>query len=226
MVRLPKLFADADETEESGAETEPAATASQAGTPAAIPVRSPLTPTVRSTGTGSAGDMALQLQEIRDAMEQIYSSVKAINERETSQEKVFNALYSELHDYKNDFIYEHLKPMVRPLLFLYDSLEQFDQEITPFERPTQEERRNAVAPSLVRQNISYFKEQLVEALRICEVTIMEPPAGEFDPKLHKVIEVVAVEPDQDKKIQRVIRNGWYLNSQLLRPAEVVIGRRK
>lgn len=217
MVRLPKLFAETtDETEDSSS----GASASTTSNASAAPSRFGL------GASRPAQDMNDQLSEIRGAMELIYGEIKQVNERESTQEKVFNTLYSELNDYKNDFIYERLKPVVRPLLFLYDSLEQFDEEVSSFERPSQEERRAGMSPSLVRQNVSYFKEQLVEALRICEVTLMDKPEGEFDPKLHKAVEILPVEADQDRKIQKVIRNGWYLNNILLRPAEVVIGRKK
>ena len=167
-----------------------------------------------------------ELQQMRGGMETIYRIITEINQREAAQEKVFNTLHSELRDYKNDFIYEHLKPVVRPLLFLFDSLEQFNAEISLQERPSSEERRSGVSPRLVRENILYFREQLVEALRICEVTIMETPEGQLNPKLHKAIETVPVPEEEDGIIIRVVRSGWYLNTQLLRPAEVVVGRKQ
>ncbi len=148
-----------------------------------------------------------------------------MSDHEKTHEKVFDTLHAELSSYKNDFIYEHLKPVVRPLLFLFDSLEQFEEEITRLEPPAQEERRQEFSPRLVRENLHYFREQLVEALRICEVTQMDKPEGAFNPKLHKAVEVVPVAADQDNTVQRVVRSGWYLNGQLLRPAEVVVGRK-
>ena len=164
--------------------------------------------------------------QVQEDLHRMYRLVEEISERESAQEKVFNTLHAELRDYKNDFIYEHLKPVVRPLLFLYDSLEQFDAEIALYERPTNGERRQSgLSPQLVRENISFFRDQLVEALRICEVTPMETPKGTFNPKLHKVIDVVPVEPAQDGMIQRVVRSGWYLNGALLRSAEVIVGKK-
>lgn len=166
-----------------------------------------------------------EFQQMQSDMERMYRLVQTVSERESAQEKIFNTLHAELRDYKNDFIYEHLKPVVRPLLFLYDSLEQFDAEIALYERPNSGERRQSgLSPSLVRENISFFRDQLVEALRICEVTPMETPKGAFNPRLHKVIDVVPVDAKQDGLIQRVVRGGWYLNGQLLRSAEVIVGK--
>jgi molecular chaperone GrpE (heat shock protein) len=167
-----------------------------------------------------------EFQEMQSDMQRMYNLVEEVSARETAQEKVFNTLHAELREYKNDFIYEHLKPVVRPLLFLYDSLEQFDAEIALYERPSNGERRQVgLSPQLVRENISFFRDQLVEALRICEVTPMDTPRGAFNPRLHKVIDVVPVEAKRDGMIQRVVRGGWYLNNQLLRSAEVIVGKK-
>lgn len=167
-----------------------------------------------------------EIQQMHGEMQRMQRLVEEVSERESAQEKIFNTLHMELRDYKNDFIYEHLKPIVRPLLFLYDSLEQFDVEIALYERPqTNERRQGGLSPKVVRENISYFRDQLVEALRICEVTPMETPRGVFNPRLHKVIDVVPVDEKQDGYIQRVVRSGWYLNGQLLRSAEVIVGKK-
>lgn len=166
-----------------------------------------------------------RLAKMQNEMLRMSRLVESINERESSQEKVFNTLHSELRDYKNDFIYEHLKPIVRPLLFLYDSMEQFDHEVAEADKHHPSAEARTMPPKLVRQNIQYFKDQLVEALRICEVTPMETPRGQFNPKLHKVIDVVPVKAEQDGTIQRVIRSGWYINQQVLRSAEVIVGKK-
>ena len=79
---------------------------------------------------------------------------------------------------------------------------------------------------VVRQNTVYFREQLVEALRICEVTPMDDPRGVFNPRFHKAVEVTPVEAKRTGQVLRVIRSGWFLNGHLLRPAEVEVGKTK
>ena len=135
-------------------------------------------------------------------------------------------MHSELADYKNDFLYEHLKPVVRPLLFLFDSLEQFDAEVAIAERQMGDERRQTISPAVVRENVRYFRDQLIEALRVCEVVIMDTPRGQFDAKFQKAIDIVPVSAEENNTIQRVVRSGWFLNGQLLRPAEVVVGKHR
>lgn len=187
---------------------------------------SPLAPSSLSQAMADASALLTQMQAMQEQMQRMHEVVVEINDRENAHEKVFNTLHAELREYKTDFIYEHFKPVVRPLLFLYDSLEQFDAEIALYERPDTGERRQVgLSPQLVRDNIAFFRDQLAESLRICEVTPMETPTGEFNPKLHKVIDVVPADEEQDGIIQRVVRSGWYLNAQLLRPAEVIVGKK-
>jgi molecular chaperone GrpE (heat shock protein) len=236
--RLPKLFAEADESSLEGESEEFDAMNPQPPTSAPTGASSPASALRYSNGPsqepsmeGSSADeileyvagMAQELLSLREKLSGIAEQVGEMNARESTQEKVFDTLHAELSDYKKDFIYEHLKPVVRPLLFLYDSLEQFDYEISQYERPQSEERRG-LSPRLVRDNVVFFRDQLVEALQVCEVTIMETPTGVFNPKTQKAVGVETVDSALDNHIVRVVRSGWFLNGQLLRPAEIVVGR--
>jgi molecular chaperone GrpE (heat shock protein) len=182
-----------------------------------------------SPTTGPAPDteaLLAEMEQMREGMEEMYRVMQEIQTRGDAQDKVFNTLHSELQDYKNDFIYEHLKPVVRPLLFLFDHMEQYENELASqvnHSEPTTNERR-LLSPDLMRDNISFFRDQLVEALRICEVTPMAKPSGVYDARLHKVIESVPCDAEGHQVIQRVVRSGWYLNGRVFRPAEVVVGR--
>jgi len=174
---------------------------------------------------GGQEDVAGQLAAMQEVLSGLSEQVAQVNERETSLERVFDALHSELADYKNDFLYEHLKPVVRPLLFLFDSLEQFDGEVAMAqESMTGPSQGEILSPPEVRKNIRYFRDQLIEALQTCEVTIMDAPSGTFNAKLQKAVDVMPVPEDQDNQIVRVVRSGWFLNGQLLRPADVVVGK--
>ncbi len=173
----------------------------------------------------SVDDLPGQLLMMQEMLEAVSVQITQVNERETSLERVFDALHSELADYKNDFLYEHLKPVVRPLLFLFDSMEQFDGEVAMAEATmTSASKGEVLSPPVVRENVRFFRDQLIEALRTCEVTIMDTPRGAFNAKFHKAVDVMAVAPNEDGQILRVVRSGWFLNGQLLRPADVVVGK--
>lgn len=224
--RLPKFFTQAaGSAPEEGRAVAPASNAPSSSIEAQVQPTLPETPAATPVASES-GVATAELAELRDEIERLTEQITQVNERESSLERVFDTLHAELSDYKNDFLYEHLKPVVRPLLFLFDSIEQFDSEISM----TQSANANptatpgTLAASVVRENVEYFRDQLVEALQVCEVTIMEAPRGAFNAKFHKAVDVIPVEREKDGTIVRVVRSGWFLNGQLLRPAEVVVGK--
>lgn len=213
--RLPKFFTQ-------GAEAAAEATLLEIGEARNTNGNGNAPPPVK---VAAPGDVAAQIAAMTEMLGGLSGQIAQVNERETSLERVFDALHSELADYKNDFLYEHLKPVVRPLLFLFDSLEQFDGEVAMAEATlTSETRGELLSPPIVRENIRYFRDQLIEALRTCEVTIMDAPRGSFNAKFQKTVDIMPVPQAEDNQILRVVRSGWFLNGQLLRPAEVVVGK--
>lgn len=187
---------------------------------------SPLTEAVTRDATTLAAaapaPSEAELQELRETVSEIHRVLSDFAERGSAQEKVFDTLHSELQDYKNDFIYEHLKPVLWPLLFLFDSLEQYAREIVARAAST---GGHQVDAKEVLDHLKFFRGQLVESLRICEVTPMKQPSGAIDVKCHKGIGVEAVQnPTDDNTVRRVVRTGWFLNGKVLRHAEVIIGK--
>lgn len=236
--RLPKVFSEPVRSKENNTEatietkttlallgTDQPAQANQPGmpNPQSAPGAGPITPTILSQQiTSQTGQIMDEVSSLRADIELLQHAFVELTDREANQEKVFNVLHNELREYKNDFIYEHLKPVIRPLLFLFDSMEQFETELQPFTQATP--NSEPFPAKMAEENTRFFMDQLIEALRVCEVTLMDRPEGQFDPKLHKAVDVVAVAPELDNTIQRVVRAGWYLRGHLFRPAEVIVGR--
>ncbi len=139
--------------------------------------------------------MGQNIVSLREQVTEMKSELNTINNRGSDTQHVFDALHAELNDYKRDFIYEHMKPLLRPLLFLFDSIDSFDKEIERYESAQGEQNLppDALRATKVRHNIAFLREQLVEALQVCEVEPMSLPTGVFDPKTQKAIESVPVE---------------------------------
>jgi molecular chaperone GrpE len=73
-----------------------------------------------------------------------------------------------------------------------------------------------------RSNLEITFNQLLNTL---EVTSIAPSAGErFNDELHTAIETTPNDFLQDKSIVSLVRKGYMLNGELIRPAEVVISR--
>ena len=170
--------------------------------------------------------MGQNLLHLRDELSETRSELAALTHRDSDSKRVFDALHAELGDYKRDFIYEHMKPLLRPLLFLFDSLQGFDEEMALYEvaQTDQTLAPDALKATKVRQNITFLRDQLIEALQVCDVEPMPIPHGAFDAKTQKAVDTLEVAPELEGQIQKVVRTGWTMHGQPFRPTEVVIGR--
>lgn len=170
--------------------------------------------------------MGQNIAVLREQMEAMRGDIGQINGRGADSARVFEVLHAELGDYKRDFIFAHIKPLLRPLLFLSDSLDVFDGEMKLYEdaQSAQTLAPDALRGAKVRQNIAFLRDQLIEALGVCEVEPMPIPHGKFDAHFQKAVQTAPVAQEFDGTIVRVIRLGWTLNGQILRPAEVVVGK--
>lgn len=157
--------------------------------------------------------------EVMQNLAELRDLVLALQENQLSRDHAFDLLYEELSGYKNDFYLERLKPTLRALLFLLDSIDGFDREIDGYE-----ERGAELTGELVKANLLHFRDQMTDVLTLCEVTPIEPANDQFNPKIQRAVEVVPVEAGQNNTVQRQIRGGWRLGDKMLRPADVVVGR--
>jgi molecular chaperone GrpE len=170
--------------------------------------------------------MGQNIAFLREQMGEMHGQINQIQQRSGESQKVFDVLHHELNDYKRDFIYEHLKPLLRPLLFLYDSLQEFDGEMKLYETAQLENPQSpgALPATKVRQNIGFLRDQLTEALSVCEVEPIPVPSGHFDAKNQKAIDTAPTSAELDGTIVQVVRIGWTMHGHLMRPAEVILGK--
>lgn len=171
------------------------------------------------TAPGASSSTAAKIDRIADGVGQLYDLVAAVHDQHAARDKAFDLLYDELADYKNDFFYERLKPIMRSLLFLLDSMEQFDREIDEHDK-----HGHAVSSASVKANLEHFRDQLIDSLHIAEMAPIEPTSNEFDAKTQRAVEVVSVPAEQNNTVQRTIRGGWTIGNKILRPADVVVGK--
>ncbi len=160
----------------------------------------------------NAEESAEMLREVRDLLLEM-------QENGQSRDRAFDLLYEELNGYKNDFYLERLKPTLRALLFLLDSIEEFERETESYQA-----RGEAPPGEIVQANLAHFREQLVDVLTISDLSPIAQSDDKFDPKTQRAVEVVPVEATQNNTVQRQVRGGWKLGGKMLRPADVVVGR--
>jgi molecular chaperone GrpE (heat shock protein) len=161
-------------------------------------------------------NVSLQLEHIAKSISQLSEFMTDVHEKEA---KAFDALYDELSDYKNDFFAERLKPFAKSLLFLLDSIREYDAEVEAMAKAQQ-----PLDHESVRLHVAHFADQLDDALRMVDLEPVELEGERFNPKTQRAIQVVPVEKARDGHVVRVVRPGWTLGGKALRPADVIVGK--
>ena len=152
-------------------------------------------------------ETALRLQEIRDVLQE--RSVAEI-----SQQKAFDALYEELRQYKEDFIYQAEKPLLLDLLLFYDSLNWFQESLV----------KKEMSMDVIADSFQYLIDEFLEVLYRRDVMPMESQ-DRFDPKTQKVVKVIPPEDGgEDQHVAQVLKRGFHRGARVLRNEEVVIYR--
>ncbi len=130
------------------------------------------------------------------------------------QQKAFDQLYEELRQYKEDFLFQAEKPFLLDLLLFYDSLNWFQETL----------RREEMSPEVVADSFQYLLDEFMELLYRRDVVPCEG-AERFDRRLHKAVRVVPTSrPDEDWKVQAVLKRGFLRGERLLRPEEIAVYR--
>jgi len=160
-----------------------------------------------------------QLAQLSDGMSQLFDLMAAMHEENNSRDKAFDTVYNELNEYKNNFVYERIKPFLRSLLFVFDSVNDFNREVGEAES---EDR--FIHPAHIKANLDHIQEQLLDALAMVEVEMIQQKEETFNPRLQRAVEVIPVPQEEDNQVIRIVRHGWTLGGNNFRPADVVVGK--
>jgi len=75
------------------------------------------------------------------------------------------------------------------------------------------------------EGVSMIKERFLKIIADAGVIQFESQGQEFDPNLHEAIGTVPVEnEDEDNKVIHIVKQGYNINGELLRPASVMVGK--
>ena len=162
-----------------------------------------------STDTDGTRKLSSELSDLRALISERLTNDQA-------REKAFDALYAELKQYKDDFLFQAEKPLLLDLLLFYDSLNWFQESLV----------KQELSPDVIADSFQYMIDEFIEILYRRDVVPFE--AGEtFDRKLHKAVRVDDTDDAaQDWRITQVLKRGFTRNEKILRPEDVVITRYK
>ena len=175
----------------------------------------------------STDDLQLELQKIS-------SMLQAMNDEEKAHKEAFGNLYKQLESYKSDFAQKLKTRLLREMLTYFDSLIWYQGMITEqlpksqsqiLSKDTESDTDQSENSQIdILENTQYLVEEFLEMLRRNDVVVM-PDATHFDGKYHRAVQVLESHKEDDEgKIAKITRKGFYLGSQILRVEEVVVYR--
>ena len=134
----------------------------------------------------------------------IRSTLERLEQQESASKEAFNTLYSEMEDYKKGALFDLEKHILNDLLLFFDGLVWSVQNTADTE--TTQTLHDDFLDLLSRYEVAPF-----------------PKMTNFDPKFHRVLQVVVTEdPSLDGQIISVLKQGFYRRDQILRIEDVTI----
>jgi molecular chaperone GrpE len=103
-------------------------------------------------------------------------------------------------------------------------ISEFLEVVDNLDRAIEAGRRSSSADSLL-QGVEMVQRQFLSKLDAIGVKPIESTGAQFDPALHEAISTVpAASPDQDGVIVGVVRQGYRIGDEVLRPAAVAVAK--
>jgi molecular chaperone GrpE len=105
-----------------------------------------------------------------------------------------------------------------------DLISEFLEVVDNLDRAIEAGRRSSAADSLL-QGVEMVQRQFLSKLEGLGVTAIESTGASFDPSLHEAVTTVpTTSPDQDGVIVGIVRQGYRIGDEVLRPAAVAVAK--
>ena len=154
------------------------------------------------------------LAQLRTQLSELTELIHTQTKQDNAQKQAFDVLYSELEQYKKDFIFQAEKPLLLDLPLFFDSLSWFKQSLLD----------QTSSRDVLSESFQYLIDELLETLYRRDVLPMEA-SDTFDRKTQKVIKTVTADSEQDDyQVHNVLKRGFTRGNRVLRAEEVVVKR--
>jgi molecular chaperone GrpE (heat shock protein) len=184
---------------------------------------------MRSQGTQSTTLERLEkaLASHASVPEVLNDARQSLDQRNVINRAMFDALHSELKQYKDGFLLESvLRPVVRDIISLYDDAREIHRQVCS---TIVELKNDPTSQPFVgflenlSKNLEHHIHYVLEVLERMEVGVNPPLAGKLDKRAQRVIarEPAATE-EEDLLVARSVRPGFSWRERLFRPEEVVV----
>lgn len=154
------------------------------------------------------GDVGARLDRLADRVGSLEQLILKRAREDQAQQLAFNALHSELQQYKSEAQRSSQKPILKGLVLMYDAACRL-LETLPASRGT--------------EAVETLAEEILELLRRHDVELMAEHPDRFDSKVQMAIRTEdADREEQDQLVTQVVRQGFRWGAQVLRPQEVIV----
>ncbi|MCG9126507.1 nucleotide exchange factor GrpE [Candidatus Poribacteria bacterium] len=185
--------------------------------------------TVDPVKNSTIDNMELQQENSLEKINQSLTELLEIFEKHISgnqnQIQMFDKMYTEMKDYKENFLLDVLhKPVIHNLIQLYDSFLSLESQLSCL---IDDNNDNTLLNELVQynSNLQNFRYELEEVLYRLDVTPYKDSPDTLDRQLHKTRKVISTDdPNLDQKVAEVHKIGFYWREKVFRPEDVTIYR--
>ena len=174
-----------------------------------------------------AATKAPDLGPIHATLETVRGQLGRMGNVESANQKLFDALHTELKGYKDGFLFDSLqKPFVRDLIALFDDLSTLAAQIEARQLQTGSGGGEGEFLNIFGQNFDNACHGLLETFERLDVERHETAPGEpVDKRVHRVIAFEpAPEAVQEGCVARSLRPGFTWRGRSVRPEEIIAWR--
>ena len=201
--------------------------------------------------TEPSDDVLVSVNQRLSALQELFEKQIARNQ---NQRQMFDAIYGEMKDYKENVLLEAFhKQVIQNLIQFYDHFVEIEHQLNRISEPVETfeswvERvsygffkriqpqeladelsrcRTQLEAELLqfRTNLENLRFELEEVLYRMDVTPYEERLTKLDRKLHKTLKTLPTDnPDKDQEVAETHKIGFYWREEVFRPEEVTIFR--
>jgi len=163
---------------------------------------------------GAAADKPSYLAELESVLEERNARLRELAERQEQIERDFEAARDRLKREAERDVERNRRALLAELLEIVDNL---DRALGAAEKGGDS--------SSLAEGVAMVRDLLYSKLESHGVRRVDAIGRPFDPAVHEALAVIPAEaPDRDGLVERVIREGYLIGDDVLRPAGVAVAR--
>jgi molecular chaperone GrpE (heat shock protein) len=162
--------------------------------------------------------LARSMRGVEDHLLKVAEAYQRIAQGEKRKKQAYDQLYEELRQYKDDFLLRAQKPLFMDIILLYDGL---SRTIRTFEDVEEE----ALPKAEVLESLRHSLEEVQEVLYRRDIEPIEERPETLQIEYQKPVQRIETDnPEEDREVVSIVRDGFRMNGAILRPQEVVVKR--